>query len=291
MTESRTIEIDLWQDLVTFFRGELVRLGFDVEDIADDTKLVRVYLGVCRRLVSLEPRQILKSSKFSCSPEHRKALTNIECIIKNGGDLTPYLSKKIRRLDYNDPMLNHWGIHHLHLDTSVESDGFIKRTGALLYCRFEAKQAYFIDILPHGNWTQQQLIHTMHENWPEYMSQFRLNGITGTQLSEEEIKTFRKKNINYAIEMDDGTTYCLPGGGVAGAGINILDVTKADFLFCSTREEQKRIIDNIDEIATEALKQCVVLPNPARFSLHFIKEKFYAVETDCKVAISVDLFS
>ena len=291
MTEPRTIEIDLWQDLVTFFRGELVRLGFDVEDIADDTKLVRVYLGVCRRLISLEPRQILKSNKFSCSPEHRKALANIECIIKNGGDLTPYLSKNIRQFDYNDPMLNHWGIHHLHLDTSFESDGFIKRTGTLLYCRFEAKQAYFIDILPHGNWAQQQLIQTMHENWPEFMSQFRLNGITGTQLSEEEIKEFRKKNINYAIEMDDGTTYCLPGGGVAGAGINILDVTKADFLFCSAREEQKRIIDNIDEIATEALKQCVVLPNPARFSLHFIEEQFYAVETDCKVAISVDLFS
>ena len=291
MTEPRTIEIDLWQDLVTFFRGELVRLGFDVEDIADDTKLARVYLGVGRRLVSLEPRQILKSKTFSCLPEHRNALENIEGIIQGGGNIVPYLSRQIRNPNYNDALLNSWGIHHLHLGTKVEADNFIERTDTLLYCRFEAKQAYFIDILPHGNWTEQQLIKTMHENWPEFMSQFQLKGVMGPQLTNDEIRNFRRNRFNCYIKMEDGTIYAPPGGGITGDGSSTLAAIKTNSYFHSVRLAQKKIVNNIDKIAVEALKQGVVLPNPAQFRLNIIGEQFYVVETNSKVAIPANLLS
>ena len=116
MPEQHTIDIDLRRDLVTFFRTKLVRLGYNVVDVTDDHELVCGYFGVCRRLISLEPRHILKSKNFSCIPEHRNALTEIEQLILDGGDLSPYLSKKIANFNYNDPLLNDWGIHHLTLE-------------------------------------------------------------------------------------------------------------------------------------------------------------------------------
>ena len=279
MPEQHTIDIDLRRDLVTFFRTELVRLGYNVVDVTEDHELVCGYFGVCRRLISLEPRHILKSKNFSCIPEHRNALTEIEQLILDGGDLSPYLSKKIANFNYNDPLLNDWGIHHLHLGTEVEQDGFINRTGPLLYCRFEGDCAYFIDILPHGNWTSQKLITTMHDNWPELLSSFCINGVTKTRLSDEEIKELRKKKINYFIGMDDGTTYSSLGGGNTFAGTNILDVRAIhDYLNWVDRMQQK-IIEEFPEIENRARERGISFGKPPRFELRFIGETFCSVES------------
>ena len=90
MPEQHTIDIDLRRDLVTFFRTELVRLGYNVVDVTDDHELVCGYFGVCRRLIALEPRHILKSKNFSCILEHCNALAEIEQLILDGGDISPY---------------------------------------------------------------------------------------------------------------------------------------------------------------------------------------------------------
>ena len=187
MTGSAAVDIDLRRDLVEIYRAELDRLGYDVRDISGDEELLRAYFGVCRRLVFPQPRQILKSKSFSCSPKYHDALAQIEQIVREGGDLSPYLSKKIRDLEYNDDLLNDWGIHHLHLGASIEQDGFVGRTGPLLHCRFEEKYAYLIDVLPHGSWTKQKLIQAMHENWPDSLAQFRARGVKGDKLTDKEI--------------------------------------------------------------------------------------------------------
>lgn len=280
MPEQHTIDIDLRRDLVTFFRTELVRLGYNVVDVTDDHELVRGYFGVCRRLISLEPRHILKSKNFSYIPEHRNALTEIEQLILDGGDLSPYLSKKIANFNYNDPLLNDWGIHHLHLGTEVEQDGFINRTGPLLYCRFEGDCAYFIDILPHGNWTSQKLITTMHDNWPELLS-FFFDGVTEkeTRLSDEEIKELRRKKINYFINMDDGTTYSPLGGGSTCAGTNIYDVTRTNQYLGEVDRKQQEIIADFPEIENRARERGISFGEPPRFELRLIGGTFCTVES------------
>lgn len=280
MPEQHTIDIDLRRDLVTFFRTKLAQLGYNVVDVTDDHELVRGYFGVCRRLISLEPRHILTSKNFSCIPEHRNALTEIEQLILDGGDLSPYLSKKIANFNYNDPLLNDWGIHHLHLGTEVEQDGFINRTGPLLYCRFEGDYAYFIDILPHGSWTSQKLITTMHDNWPELLSCF-FDGVTETEtrLSDEEIKELRRKKINYFITMDDGTTYKPPGGGNTSAGTNILDVRRANHDLDWVSQMQQKIIEEFPETENRARERGIFFGEPPRFELHLIGETFCAVES------------
>ena len=229
----------------------------------------------------MEPRHILKSKNFSCIPEHRNALAEIEQLILDGGDISPYLSRKITKFNYNDFLLNDWGIHHLHLGTELEQDGFINRTGPLLYCRFARDCVYFIDILPHGNWTSQTLITTIHDNWPELLAPFRANGVIGTEtrLSDEEIKVLRKKKINYLISMDDGTTYLSPGGGNTSAGTNVFDVMRANHDLNWVDRMQQKIIKEFPEIENRARERGISFGKPPRFELRFIGETFCAVES------------
>ena len=274
----RTIQIDFPRDLVAFCRSKLISLGYCTGDIADDHKLICVYLGVCRRLVSCEPRQIFKSKDFSCAPEYSDALAKIESIIQSGGNVIPYLSRKIRKRDYNDSLLNDWGIHHLHLGTQVRSDGFIERTSSLLYCRFLEESAYFINILQHSNWECQKLLTILHENWPEMLSKFRINGIAGDQLSDEEIKELREKNVNYFLTMEDGTTYAPPGGGHMSSGSNARDVVNADYLLHWAEEGQKKLINDFPGVEARARERGFFFSDPVVFKLENKGGIFWAVE-------------
>ena len=188
-------------------------------------------------------------------------------------------------------MLNDWGIHHLHLGEKVELNGFIKRTGPLLYCCFKKGFVYFIDVLSHDDFTSQKLIKTLHENWPDMLSQFRVNGVQGNQFTDEEIKVLRKKNINYCIEVDEGISYHPPGGGVTFAGTNAHDVIQVAYYIHWFDLAQEWIIENIEKIAADALEKSIVLPNPARFKFQVLEEQFYAIEKGSNIAIPLDSFS
>lgn len=279
MTEPGIININFRHDLVAILRTEFIRLGYDVSSIVDDIELIRIHFGVRRRLVSWASRQILKPKVFSCPPDYRNALASIECLVKNGNDLTPYLSKKIRQLDCNDSLLNDWGIHHLHLGTKVESDGFIERTDTLLYCRFETNQAYFIDILPHGNWAQQKLIKTMLENWPELFSRFQLKGILpGKSLTDGEIDALRKSQMSIPYFSEDGAVYSPVGGGVTSAGCNTFDVLNTSSGLCWARHMQDTIIKDFSDVEERARQNGVLFSYPAEFKLCLMDESFCAVE-------------
>ena len=273
------------------FRSELTRIGYDVSSIDNNEEIIRLYFNICRRLISLEPRQVIKSKNFSHAPEYADILVRIERLIESGGNVNHYLSKKICDLNYNDLLLNDWGIHHLHLGSKVESDGFIERTGSLLYCHFKKGFAYFIDILSHDDFTSQKLIKKIHHNWPDLLSRFQLNGFKGNRYSDEEIKTLRKANMNCYIEIEDGISYYAPGGGMTTSGSSTFAQIETSRHNSWVRSAQQWIIDNIEQIAAGALKKSAVLPNPARFRLHVIDKKTYAVEVESKIAIPLDSLS
>ena len=282
MTGTKTIDIDLRRNLVAIYRAELTRLRYDVSGIDDDAELMRVYFGVCRRLISPQPRQILKAKDFLCSAEHNAALTQIEQLTHDGGDLAPYLSKTIMDLNYNDALLNDWGIHHLHLGTKVESDGFVERDGPLLFCRFEDKDAYFIAILPHGSWSKQKLVKTIHENWPAQIDRYLARGIKGVKpnrLSDDDIAALRKANINCFIELEDGSIYLPIGSGTVSSGKNLLDVRQADMCLNWAERMQRKIIDDFPAIEERARARGIQLPDPAVFEMRIWQEGFWAVET------------
>ena len=60
-----------------------------------------------------------------------------------------------------------------------------------------------------------------HAHWPELIEANILHGVHGTQLADGEIHELRRKNVNYAIEID-GKAIAPLGGGMAGDGSSVL---------------------------------------------------------------------
>ncbi len=278
MTDTIAIDIDLPRDLGDFFRDKIVQLGYDEKGLDDPAKSVRTYLSVSRRLVSLKPRRILRAKDFVCPPNFCQGLNNIESTIRSGGDLTPHLSDSIEHRDYQDQLHLHWGIHHLHLGATMQPNGFIKRTKYLLFCRFDDDSAYLIAVLPHKVWTKQSLVTTLHDNWPDSIGNFRLRGVEGDSLEDKQIRSLRKRNMNYCIEMEDGIVYAPIGGGVACSGDNTLDVIRADRLLFWAEDMQQKIISDFKEVEKRANKRGIFFADPAKFKLSLKGKTFFAVE-------------
>ena len=245
------IEIDIYGDLVCEFRRRLRDIGYErsVVDALDAEKLVLQFLNFSRRAVFPVPRNIHKAKSFAPSQEHASAMARIEHLIRTGAQITPYLSSRIKQLDYFDDMLNDWGIHHLHLGDTYEtkgaSAGFVKRTKALLYAIFTHTDAYFIDVREHGDWTTQEIMEIVHDNWPALLRKRRTNSGGSRKLKDSEIKELRRKNFNYSLVMNDGTAYLVIGGGLTLAGSNALDSVWRLRLLHWASQEQERVIDFI----------------------------------------------
>lgn len=188
------IRINLYQDWVSLLRSELNKSGYQDKPYGDK-EVSQIYLNRQKRLISQKPREVLKSVTFQCPDKVKEGLNMVENAISKGQDLTPHLSENIRSPKYNDYLLNDWGIHHLHLGTTMRPNGFIKREGPLLFCRFDENTAYLISIQPHGSWTEQDMIRVLHKNWPESIAHFRLNDTAEStrSISDQDIKVSREK--------------------------------------------------------------------------------------------------
>lgn len=242
------IGVDIYGDLVCEFRRRLLEIGYErsTVDALDADELVLQFLNLARRAVFPVPRSVHKAKGLSSNPEHVPALARIERLTRTGIQITPYLSSRIKQLDYYDDMLNDWGTHHLHLGDTYEtkgaSAGFVKRTKFLLYAIFTDTDAYFIDIREHGNWTTQEIMEIVHENWPELLQKRRTTHGTGAKLTDAEIKELRRKHLNYTLAMSDGTAYSIIGGGVTLAGSSALDsIWRLRLRHWATQEQEKVI--------------------------------------------------
>ena len=272
------IEIDLPSDFAAFCRAQLAAIGYAAGGF-DDRSSVRLWLSVQRRFVRDRPRIVQRAKEFRCPPEHRLALNSVERKVTAGEDLTPHLSRGIRDLEYNDHLLNHWGIHHLHLGTRVGGDGFVERTEPLLFVRFDDEHAYLLGVLPHdGSWTSQELVKTIHANWPDTLHRFRMPSGTGDALTDADVMTLRKRHINHVVTMDDGTVYVPPGGGTNSAGSSMLDTFQAHQYLGWAREQQNRIVGEFDAIRSRARGSGIAFADPAVFRLGVIGDTFCATE-------------
>lgn len=277
------IDIDLKHDFANFCRDLLVGLGYKVEEVAnivDDGNAIRALLGVRRRLVPPQGRSIAKAKVFVCPPEHAQGLAEIERKIESGEDLAPHLSTRLLKLHYKDDLLNHWGVHHLHLGTSIEADGFVQRTKHLLFCRFEDENVYFIGVLLHeGAWTLQRLVEEIHSNWPDTIRRHRFQGVTADVLSDMQVKVLRSKNANHCVAVPDGVVYFPLGGGVTSSGDNMIDVAQAIYWLKWIERRQEEIIKDFPNIKERARARGIFFPEIAKFELTLLGDTFCATET------------
>jgi len=275
------IEINLWNDYVSTLRNHLVECGFHLTDAENDDAIVIGFLNWQKRKVRPVPRKVHLSREFQCPPEFERPMADIQKIIEDGQDITPYLSKKISNFDYSDLMLNDWGIHHMHLGETLDSSGFINRTGQLLFVRFTETDAYFVYVFAHDAWSKQEIVTIIHKNWPNLIEQYKVKNVVGLSFrpTDEDVATLREGKINTMLQLDDGTIYAPIGMG------SMLDGTAVDV--------KKRLMTTRTTLrnAEEAVRQ-EAMSNPASFSgckkLKFVLElneaSAHAIEEYSRVA-------
>lgn len=243
---SLTIQkIDLIADWLEIIKRSLVNENYNIENLTDDLIFIEYYT-IKNRKVSKKVRNIKKSSVFLCPEQLQTGLTLFEDKVLNGEDLLPHQSRNLKKLNIKDGMLFDWNIQHFHLGTEIENDGFIKRTGPLLYAYVDNANIYFLQILEHGNWTKKDLIKIIHENWPESIEHMKMNR-NGEIMNishnptDEERKSLRNANINTFVQIDENNVYLGPGWGFSGSG-NSIHATEE---YLDNRRALKQIQDEL----------------------------------------------
>ena len=275
------IKMNLYGDFADAVRQEMSSDGYDVSSLkSDDQAALRLYSKLSRRIIVPRPRQVLKSRGFDPS-NYEDGMAVLEDAIRSGDNLSPYMSKTITDVGFNDSMLDHWGIYHFHLGGELEENGFfIKRTPDILFCRFDDNYAYFITVQPHGGnvpapWYQKSLIETVHDNWPKSIRHALAVGVAGISpgLNDQEIAEIRRQtNMVLLLEMSDGTIYTPPGvrntlGLVTGDGSNVNDIRAADRIWWLTNQVEESVVKDYRRICENARQLGFHFKEPVSFLL------------------------
>ena len=257
--ENQRYDISLFKDFADTVRLSLRTQGHDVSQVQDDDHAaVMLYFKVERYEIKALPRSIRKPVEFNCPPEHLAGLGGLEQAILTGADLRPYRSKNTQNTEFQDGLLDHWNIHHFHLGSRPEDDGFVERTNDLLFCLIEGSCAYFIKIASHDSspWVKKELITIIHQNWPEVLDNSRVRGVSSleTELQDDDLAKLRKASLATILDMEDGTFYIEPGIGRTMGGLHAQDLMRADDIRRITRRVEGVISETWAEISGNARK-------------------------------------
>lgn len=192
------IVIDLHGDWIEILRNDLSAAGYSVP-ASDDALAVAVkYFNVHLGDIELKHRPVFRASGLSYDSSLGPAIDEIERKAIAGEDLTPHLSTRFLDINYHDPLMNDRGLHHLHLGSKLRGDGFIERTGALLFAKVTEESLYVVAVLDHDDWANERLLEEIVASWPELLEPYEMNGVVGlgTVISAADRKGLRKANVS-----------------------------------------------------------------------------------------------
>lgn len=281
--------IDFKKDFVENLISELGDYSVSVPEPEDQEKVKLQFFNFKRRLIPKKRRKILRSKEFSCPQNLKNGLTLFEEKMIKGEDSYPHLSRNIKNLDYNDSLLNDWGIYHFHLGSTMEDDGFISRTGPVLFGRFDDNNFYFINVMDHGSWTKQEMIKVLHENWPTSISSWRLGDIIGLSHvpSDHDIHQGRKFGINQLVQIEPGVVYAPIGGGITTAKTSI-EVSRAVMYYDKlVLNLENYIKDQSEQIMEQLRHQYSYSGDSLNFQLSIEGRNYGAIEMNTKVLIQL----
>lgn len=274
------IKIDFKKDFVDILRSRLKLEGYDTSKI-NDKDICFSYFNLKKRLISTKVRKIKIANEFKCPKFLNEGLKLLKEKIKNGENINSYLSKRILDLDYNDDLLNDWGIYHLHLGDKIEKNTkFINRTGPLLFVRFYEEYAYFINVYNHGAWTNQQMIRILHNNWPESIEQYRLKDIESIfpKPTDKEYLMLRKSHISTLVEVEKGVIYFPIGMGYMSSGHSTEVIRLCDYHSRIINKYEEYVKNNVVDIINK-IKNCGgIILDKFYFRLWLEDDKVFAYE-------------
>jgi len=251
-------------DWAAFIRRDMTALGLTFGQSRTLEENTDRYLNAKRRIPRQGARAINESKELRIPPQYAQDYSALKTLIREGGDLKPYLSRDIgkkRSPDKNDPLLNRWGIQHLH---------FRRRgPGDVLFVKITDTDIFIIQSLPHDDpqvWVNTSLLQILHDNWPE-TAEGRVAGIPGEPLPASERLALQYQNRNFATEMSDGTVYLSPGGGVMESGQCYDDRCASDRIFGYLAYWQRVVEDNAANF-----RIALGIPSPQELALNLTFE-------------------
>lgn len=264
------INADFLEDLAQHFKSELVGYGYTLSGAESVQELGIKFFNVQRRLVLPVPRTVHEADSFNCPPDLQVGLELVRDKITRGLDLRPHLSTRILDSDYNDPLLNDWGIHHLHLGTVIDGRGFVDRTGPVLFAHFTDTEAYLVNVIEHGAWSQQDMVRALHRSWPEAFARYRLNVLgLAVELSDNDVRRLRAGHVQTFVEVEPGVVYAPIGGGYMTNGVSFEVLRTADNYIARARACELALRKNIENVISKLLEAGVTVGPQLAFELRY----------------------
>lgn len=208
-------------------------------------KLFKHFCSIALRRIPVINYEVHFSDLIRCDREKTELCEFFRSAFVNGVDVNHLISNKAKlvaqfKQENLDHMRSEWGIYHLHFDAN--------RTADLLFLYIRGSDAYFLDVLPHGQdsddidlWCNKHLVETIHSNWPGIIKRFVFAGLIGNDPAYESPvarKNARAKNANLWVRVSDGTVYMPLGGGFAADGSNLHVIRCVDQMLSKIEEAE-----------------------------------------------------
>ena len=262
LPDANQIKLDFKSDWI----GYLHKTGFPAcglkykEKLSPEDNTIRFLNAYNRRIPSAKPRTVYPSKELVIPPQFQQDYEALVALIKAGGDLKPYLSRHIvkrKRPDWPDPLLNSWGIQHLHFRT--------EGTDHLLFCVITDSDVFLIQILPHveEQWVNTQLFQILHDNWPETIARANHSLMKPETFSTPKRQSLRSYKANFAVTVADGTVYLPLAGGTTASGDSIEDHYNCRKIFGELKFWQETVASNV-----LAIRSSLNMPDAKKLTVH-----------------------
>lgn len=227
----------------------------DISSISD-TDIPYVYFNTKNRRPSQKKREVVLADTFVCPKDLELGFKRLISRVENGYDLTKNLSKKVFFPQRKDLMLNDWHVHHFHLNENTDGS-FEKGSKFLVFAWLVNNKFYVIGIFPHNDWVNQEVIETMHRNWPLELDCYKLSydnedmayrnknciavcdDVDLSRVSKDSLQEKREKGEFTPVVTDDETIYIFSH--------RIFEV------HCFT-SDQKYVLNKLEKRLTDILK-------------------------------------
>lgn len=215
-TLNTDIVMNLYADFAAACARELQAAGY-TSPAGTDADIIRAYANVRHRRVSVHPRTVHKAS-YAVPSALVAGEQAFLAAVTAGHDLRPYQSTRLETHDFNDGMLNDFGIQHFHLGIGPHRNkpGFKDRTEPVLVAIVRDDDFYSLGCHPHGAWAQQSLLDLAHATWPTLLAPSAPHdpqAQVAFTATDADIEQLRRAGINPITQRSDRTIHASPGGG------------------------------------------------------------------------------
>ncbi len=118
----------------------------------------------------------------------------------------------------------------------------------LLYALVTDQTFYALNVYSHQSFEDPRVLDSIHRNWPEEISRYRVNGVTGGAWNQAQRRAFRNKNANVFVTTADGTVYMPISGGVMASGVSWEAVRLSDFWQIQIHELQSSFEKQLESL-------------------------------------------